>query len=126
METATKRIAILGGGRIGEALVSGLLSSGRHAAADIVVTGRRAERLDELAARHGVATTTDNRAAVAGATLVVIAVKPQDIDALLADVGSAIEPGQTVLTIAAAIPTAAVERHLADGVPVVRAMPNTP
>ncbi len=126
MEASNRRIAILGAGRIGEALLSGLLSSGRHAAADIVVTGRREGRLEELAARHGVATTTDNRAAVEGAALVVVAVKPQDIDALLAEIGSAILPEQTVLTVAAAIPTAAVERHLADGVPVVRAMPNTP
>ena len=126
METSSTRIAILGAGRIGEALVVGLLSSGRHTAADIVVTGRRTERLEELATRHGVTTTTDNRAAVQGATLVVIAVKPQDIEALLTDAGSAIVPGQTVLTIAAAIPTKAIERHLADGIPVVRAMPNTP
>jgi pyrroline-5-carboxylate reductase len=56
----------------------------------------------------------------------VIAVKPQDIDVLLGDIGGLVLPEQTVLSIAAAIPTAAIERHLPDGVPVVRAMPNTP
>ena len=56
----------------------------------------------------------------------VIAVKPQDIDALLAEIGGLLTASQTVLSIAAAIPTAAIERHLSDAVPVVRAMPNTP
>jgi pyrroline-5-carboxylate reductase len=70
--------------------------------------------------------TLSNADAVDGAAVVVVAVKPQDIDALLAEVGAALKPEQTVITIAAAIPTAAVERRIADGVPVVRAMPNTP
>ena len=56
----------------------------------------------------------------------MIAVKPQDIEALLGEIGPLIQPEQTVLSIAAAIPTAAIERHLGSGVPVVRAMPNTP
>jgi pyrroline-5-carboxylate reductase len=57
---------------------------------------------------------------------VVISVKPQDIETLLGEVGPLLQPDQTILSIAAAIPTAAIERHLGDGVPVVRAMPNTP
>ena len=61
-----------------------------------------------------------------GAALVVIAVKPQDIDALLTEIGSLLSPEQTVLSIAAAIPTAHIEARIADGVPVVRAMPNAP
>jgi len=56
----------------------------------------------------------------------VIAVKPQDIEALLGEIGPLIQPEQTVLSIAAAIPTATIERQLGSGVPVVRAMPNTP
>ena len=56
----------------------------------------------------------------------MIAVKPQDIETLLGEIGTLIQPDQTVLSIAAAIPTAAIERHLGSGVPVVRAMPNTP
>ena len=118
-----QRIAIIGGGRIGEALLAGLLSSGWS---DIVVTSRRAERVAELAERHGVDATTSNGDAVRGAGIVVIAVKPQDIDALLDDVGSVLSPEQTVISVAAAIPTARIEAKLADGVPVVRAMPNAP
>jgi pyrroline-5-carboxylate reductase len=70
--------------------------------------------------------STSNAAAVDRAAIVVVAVKPQDIDALLADVGSSLTREQTVLSVAAAIPTAYIESRIADGVPVVRAMPNAP
>jgi pyrroline-5-carboxylate reductase len=121
-----RRIAILGAGQIGEALIGGLLSSGWRTPAEITASTRREERVTELAERHGIAVTLSNKEAAAGAALVVVAVKPQDIDALLGEVGPFIQPEQTVLSVAAAIPTAAIERHLGDGVPVVRAMPNTP
>ena len=120
---AERRIAIIGGGRIGEALLAGLLSSGWQ---DIVVTSRREERVAELHDRHEVEATSSNSDAVKGAALVVIAVKPQDIEALLAEIGPLLSPEQTVLTIAAAIPTTYIEARIADGVPVVRAMPNSP
>jgi pyrroline-5-carboxylate reductase len=117
------RIAILGTGKIGESLLAGLRSSDW---ADIVASSRREERAEELRERHGVETTISNTEAIKGADVVVLAVKPQDIDALLGEIGHLLEPSQTVLSIAAAIPTAAIERHLADHVPVVRAMPNAP
>jgi pyrroline-5-carboxylate reductase len=118
-----KRIAILGTGRIGEALLAGLLSSGWS---DIVATSRSETRVAELHERHGVEATTSNADAVTGAAVVVVAVKPQDIDALLASIRDAVTPEQTVLTVAAAIPTAYIEQRLPEGVPVVRAMPNAP
>ena len=118
-----QRIAIIGGGRIGEALLSGLVSSGWS---DIVVTTRSEERAAELRERHGVDATTANADAVAGAHVVVVAVKPQDIDALLAEIGPLLRAEQTVLSVAAAIPTSYIEKRIADGVPVVRAMPNAP
>jgi len=126
MAVDERRIAILGAGKIGEALISGLLSSGWRTTDDLAATSRRESRVLELAERHGIEATTSNAAAASGAALVVFAVKPQDIDGLLGDVGGLITPEQTVLSVAAAIPTAAIERRLADGVPVVRAMPNTP
>ena len=121
-----RRIAVLGAGRIGEALIAGLLSSGWRTPADITASSRRPERVAELTETYGIGATTSNVEAAAGAALVVIAVKPQDIDVLLGEIGTAITPDQTVLTIAAATPTTTIERHLAAGVPVVRAMPNTP
>jgi pyrroline-5-carboxylate reductase len=121
-----RRIAILGAGQIGEALITGLLSSGWRTASELSASARREERAAELRERYGVAVTLSNAEAAAGAALVVIAVKPQDIETLLGEVGPLLQPEQTVLSIAAAIPTAAIERHLGTGVPVVRAMPNTP
>ena len=56
----------------------------------------------------------------------MIAVKPQDFEVLLGEVGGLLTPEQTVLSVAAAMPTAKIEKHLSDGVPVLRAMPNTP
>ena len=126
MTVDQRRIAVLGAGRIGEALISGLLSSGWRAPEDITASTRRPERVTELAERYGIEVTASNVEAAGGAALVVVAVKPQDIDALLGEIGTAITPEQTVLTVAAATPTTTIERHLAAGVPVVRAMPNTP
>src|SRR4051794_41513346 len=117
------RIAILGTGKIGESLLAGLRSSDW---ADIIASSRREERAAELREKHGVEATTSNAEAIKGADVVVLAVKPQDIETLLGEVGHLFQPEQTVLSVAAAIPTATIERHLAADVPVVRAMPNAP
>ena len=122
----TRRVAILGAGTIGESLLRGLLSGGWREPGEIVATVRDEERARELEQRHGVQVTLSNTEAVAGAALVVIAVKPQDFETLLGEIGGVLTPEQTVLSVAAAIPTAAIERQIADGVPVVRAMPNRP
>ena len=95
-------------------------------AGGVVVTGRRQERIDELAERYGVETTLSNADAVSGASFIVIAVKPQDFDGLLGEVGGLLTSDQTVLSVAAAVPTKQIERHLSEGVPVLRAMPNAP
>ena len=121
-----RRVAVLGAGTIGEALIAGLLSGGWRAPAELVATARRDERVAELKETFGIEATLDNRAAVDGAALVVVAVKPQDFDVLLDEIADAVTPEQTVLSVAAAIPTKTIEARLADGVPVVRAMPNAP
>ena len=120
------RVAILGAGTIGEALLAGLLSGGWREPGEVVVTGRREERIAELAERYGVEATLSNAEAIAGANLVVIAVKPQDFEVLLGEIGGLLTPEQTVLSVAAAIPTAAIEARIGPGVPVVRSMPNRP
>ena len=126
MAVDDRKIAVLGAGQIGEALIAGLLSSGWRSATDLSASTRREERAAELRERHGIPVTLSNAEAAAGAALVVISVTPQAIEGLLGEIGPLIQPEQTVLSIAAAIPTAAIERHLARGVPVVRALPNTP
>jgi pyrroline-5-carboxylate reductase len=126
MATDERRIAILGAGQIGEALIAGLLSSGWRDTAEIVASARREERAQELRERHGIHVTLSNAEAVSGAAVVVVAVKPQDIGVLLGEIGGLVTPEQTLLSIAAAIPTTTLENLLAERVPVVRAMPNTP
>jgi pyrroline-5-carboxylate reductase len=80
----------------------------------------------ELHDRHGVEATLANPDAVSGAGLVVLAVKPQDFEELLESIRGAVTKEQTVLSVAAAIPTSFIERRLGPEVPVVRAMPNAP
>ena len=118
------RIAILGGGVMGETLLSALLGAG-HPATDLVVSEKLAERADQLRERHGVA-VTDNATAVGGADVVLIVVKPQDVPALLQEIAPAVDTAATVVSLAAGIRIAAIEAALPDGVSVVRAMPNTP
>ena len=120
------RLAVLGTGKMGEALVAGLLASGWRRPEDVVVTARREERLEELIESHGVEATLENAKAVAGAEIVVLAVKPQDMESLLADISAHVTPDQTILSVVAAIPTEFIEARLGSSVPVVRAMPNTP
>jgi pyrroline-5-carboxylate reductase len=122
----SRRVAILGCGKIGESLLAGLLSSDWREPGEVVATVRRDDRVGELRGHYGIDVLRSNTEAVAGAGLVVIAVKPQDIEALLGEVGPLLQPEQTVLSVAAAIPTAAIETHLGGSVPVVRSMPNAP
>src|SRR3970282_1607560 len=110
MALDARRIAVLGAGKIGEALISGLLSSGWREPLEIVATSRGARGLAELVELYGVAPTASNPEAVANAALVVIAVKPQDIEVLLGEIGGLVTPDQTVLSIAPAIPTRSLER----------------
>ena len=120
------RIAILGAGRLGEALVRGFLESGWRSPADLTLTARREERRNELAERYGAPVESDNAAAAAGAALVIVAVKPQDASALLAEIAPALGSEHTLLSVAAALSTDWYESRLPEGVPVIRAMPNTP
>ena len=120
------KLAVLGCGKMGEALVAGVLATGWRAPKDISVSARREQRLDELAERHGVEVTLDNSVAVAGAEVIVLSVKPQDTETLLSDISAHVAPEQTVLSVIAAIPTSLIEGRLGSSVPVVRAMPNAP
>ncbi|WP_224386852.1 pyrroline-5-carboxylate reductase [Pseudonocardia sp. ICBG1293] len=118
------RIAVLGGGRIGEALLGGLLAAGRDAE-DLVVAERYPARAQELSASLGV-TAAPVAEAVRGAGTVVVAVKPQDVVTLLGEVAGVLEPGALVVSLCAGLPTSLFEGALPGGTPVVRVMPNTP
>ncbi len=124
------RIAIIGGGNIGVALLSGLLESGREAK-DLVVAELNAARAHELSQKYGVLVTGVADAAE-NADYVVIAVKPGDVDGVvstLADVATAADANsgeQVVVSVAAGVTTEFFESKLPAGSPVVRVMPNTP
>jgi len=123
--SAVGRVAVLGGGVMGEALVGAVLRAG-VGASDVVVAEKAAARAREVADAHGVSTTPSVADAVAGADVVLVAVKPQDVAAALADAGPALAPGALVVTVAAGLPIAFYEARLPAGTPVVRVMPNTP
>jgi pyrroline-5-carboxylate reductase len=118
------RIAVLGAGKIGEALLTGLLAAGRSPA-DLAFTERHPERARELAERFDVP-ALDVPAAAERSDVLVVAVKPQDIDPLLAELAPVIRPGTLVVSLCAGLPTSLYERVLPAGTPVVRVMPNTP
>jgi pyrroline-5-carboxylate reductase len=119
-----RKVAFLGGGRMGEALVSGLIRSGGRGVDEILVANRRAERSTELAERYGVAVTTSAREAVEWGETLFLMVKPQDMEVLLRDIAPVVAPEQTVVSFAAGIRTSFVEKHLPEGIPVVRVMSN--
>jgi pyrroline-5-carboxylate reductase len=120
------KLAILGAGKMGEALLSGLLRSGWRRPEDVIATVRREERGRELAERYGVPVTLDNAAAVRDAAIALIAVKPQDMEGLLAEIAGAVRAENLLISIAAGIPTAFIERRIPVTVPVVRVMSNVP
>jgi pyrroline-5-carboxylate reductase len=117
------RLAVLGAGKLGEALLSGMLRAGRSVD-DLVVAVRRAERAKLLEERYGVRAVSVPEAA--GADVLLVTVKPQDIDALIGELAPHVGAGTLVVSLAAGIPTAYYEKRLAAGVPVVRVMTNTP
>jgi pyrroline-5-carboxylate reductase len=121
-----RKLAIIGGGKMGEALVGGLTQSGWAAPDQIVVAEIHAERRAALAQAYGVGVTEDSAAAVAESEVVLLAVKPQDFDDVLGAIAPAVRTGQLVISIAAGIPIRVIEAALGPEVPVVRAMPNTP
>jgi pyrroline-5-carboxylate reductase len=118
------RIAVLGAGKIGEALLSGLLDAG-STTKDLVFTERHADRAAELSHRLGVASVGMADAA-AHAELIVVAVKPQDIAPVLDELAVVVKPGTLVVSLCAGLPTSLFEGVLPAGTPVVRVMPNTP
>ncbi|KIH97845.1 pyrroline-5-carboxylate reductase [Streptomonospora alba] len=117
-------IAIIGGGKMGEALLAGLLATG-YEADQLLVTEPNRERAEELHANHGVAAVPLAESARRAAT-VVLAVKPQDMVDLLDQIDGDLGSDTLVISIAAGITTSLLEKHLSGEVAVVRAMPNTP
>ena len=125
-------IAFLGAGSMARAVLAGLLKPTVTVTGGIRTTNRSAAKAAELAGTDGVtawATETEpnaNRLAVAGAGIVIVAVKPAMVPDLLAEIADSLEPGTLVVSVAAGVTIATFEKHLPAGVAVIRSMPNTP
>lgn len=128
------RIAIIGGGNIGEALISGLLRAGRQAK-DIVVSEKVPARAKALAEAYSIR-ISEVADAVEGADFIVVAVKPSDVESATTEIAAALakldaegserETDQVLVSVAAGVSTSFFESKLAAGAPVVRVMPNAP
>jgi pyrroline-5-carboxylate reductase len=121
----SRNIVFVGPGVMAEAIVGGLIQRAGVPASDIGVAGPRPERLQEFKDRHGVRVDPDSRSAVAGASTVVLAVKPQTLDDVMRHLHGAIPPQAVVLSIVAGARLLDLTRGLAHPA-VVRSMPNTP
>jgi pyrroline-5-carboxylate reductase len=119
------QIAVIGSGQMGEALIGGWLAAKTVPADALFATDASAERRDVMKRRFGVRTGSDNREAASWADVVVLAVKPQILDAVAKDLSSALA-GKLVLSIAAGVTIAHLAKLAPKGARIVRAMPNTP
>ena len=119
------RLAIIGGGKIGEALLSGLLRQGAAGRDDILIVEHYPERVRYLTERYGIR-VVEVAEAVACCGTVLIAVKPQDIDRLLHQLADLVTAEHLVVSVAAGVTTSRIEQGLPAAPAVVRCMPNTP
>ena len=121
-----QNVAILGLGKIGSILLQAMLREGLLSPKRVRATVSHADKAEKLAQEFGVQVGTDNAAAIRGADIILVALKPQQIGAVLTSLREEIKSNQLLISVAASVPTAYMEERLAAKVPIVRAMPNTP
>lgn len=121
-----KKLAVVGVGKLGEALVAGLLKQGDLKVADIAGSVGHKASISRVNERLGIRVSVDNRELVKGCDIILLAVKPQNMDLVLKDISEIITKNQLIISVAASVTTKFVEDRLQEQVPVVRAMPNTP
>lgn len=119
------RVACIGVGAMGGALVGGVVQAGLVAPHDVFVADVDAAKAQHVAQTYGVQPVT-SREAASRADVIVVAVKPGDVPAALQELAAGLRPGACVISIAAGVPLSVIERWLPDGTPAIRAMPNTP
>lgn len=123
---AGKKLAVLGVGKLGEALVAGLLSDTGLKKNEIVGTVLHEKSVDRVGQKLPIEVTTNNCGAVKDADIIIIAVKPQNMEGLLKEIGSSLSTDQLIVSCATSITTAFIEERLSKPIPVIRSMPNTP
>lgn len=119
-------ITVVGTGNMGEAIIKGMLSASVVPPSHLVATDVYEERLRQISDRYGVATSTDNALAASQANVLLLAVKPQQITEAIESIRESVNPDKLIISIAAGITTARIERELGFKARVVRVMPNTP
>jgi pyrroline-5-carboxylate reductase len=119
-----KKLCILGSGNMGEALVSGLVSSGSARPENIICTDVREDRLEELRSRYGVGTVPNNSEAVGAAEVIIYAVKPQLMAEVLKETADHLDMSKLIISIAAGVPLRAIESLLNKELRLIRVMPN--
>jgi pyrroline-5-carboxylate reductase len=125
-QSRVKKVALIGCGKLGEGLLSGMLGSQLIPVDRVEVTVAHQPRADYLAEKHGVKAHTRNAQAVKGADLVLIVLKPQQVKGFLHEVKGVLRKDAVIISAAASVTTALIERELGRPARVVRAMPNTP
>jgi pyrroline-5-carboxylate reductase len=123
---AGKRVGFVGAGNMGDALIKGILQARLVPADAILVTEPRADRLAQMVKQYGITSCADNAALAAAADVIVLAVKPQIIAAVAAELAPGLAGGKLVISVAAGVPTSALRAHLAPPTRLIRVMPNTP
>ena len=126
MSLKGKRVGFVGSGNMGEALIRGLLAASLVPADHITATDVRADRAAQLARQFGITTHADNRRLVREADVVILAVKPQIMASVLAEVAPAVTAQHLLVSIAAGVSTTAMRKALGKEARIVRVMPNTP
>ncbi|MGD2186796.1 MAG: pyrroline-5-carboxylate reductase [Desulfobacterales bacterium] len=121
---SNKKIGIIGTGNMGEALVSGLVGSGSSKPKHIICTDVHETKLKTMQEKYGVQTTTDNLEAVTASDIVIYAVKPQIMAAVLTETAEKLDMSKLVISIAAGVPMEAIETCLNKQLRLIRVMPN--
>jgi pyrroline-5-carboxylate reductase len=121
-----KKLAVVGVGKLGEALISGMLKQGALKPENITGSVGHETSLSRVKERLGIAVSLDNKSVVAGKDIVILAVKPQNMDKVAREISQVVTPEQLIITVAASVTTSYVQDRLKQNIPVVRAMPNTP
>lgn len=122
---AGKKVAILGVGTLGGALISGLVQSGTLQPDQIVGTVRKQEAIKTVQDKLHIKILTDNAEAVRQSDIIVLAIKPQNMAGVLKTIAPVVDKKKLVISVAASVPIAFLEEHFSDSVAVIRAMPNT-
>jgi len=120
------RIAVLGAGKMGGILVKALVEKHQISPERVRATVAHESRARDLSHKLGVQVTTDNTAAVDGADVILVCVKPQVVQELMEQISDKVSAQQLVISVAASVHTSQIETALGAGAAVVRAMPNTP